>query len=298
MITEAFRTRYEDRIKNSCDILAFNAKPDLVIQAGSSGYGTILLCLKEKAKKVTRLLYKDIGFPIPTAPDHQGKLYILEDIEITSGEKITIYLLAGRHHYYESGSSYEAAFITRVCVRSGAKYFIFLNAAGGIKNNVVTGDLMFITDGGSIIPSPNIGMLKNGKSHFPNCAELFDKEWYQRAEKVGTQNIKRGAYFALTGPEYESPVVAHSILLGSNYAAVGMSTVPEVYTAKWENPDVKIAAISLITNHHFDRNAKNVSAEEVALAAETNKEKLAHAVWSLVTTAAITPVFVPAPVEM
>jgi len=64
------------------------------------------------------------------------------------------------------------------------------------------------------------------------------------AEELGIK-LRKGVYFACTGPSYETPAEIRAFrILGAD--AVGMSTVPEVTIAA--HAGIRVLAFSLITN--------------------------------------------------
>lgn len=277
MITPASIEEYNHRIGNSVLVLQklLNGSiPDVVIQQGSAGPNELLNLLKDDIESEKPISYKDIHFPLPSVEGHTGELVVVH-LKPRDEKRMTIWVLRGRHHFYESGSSHEATFVMRVCARYGAKHFILLNAAGGLSDGLKTGDIMIIHDCDTSIPSPNIGLLGNQK--FVNCSNLSDLDW---ARKIGL-TCQSGIYYAVPGPEYESPFKAQ-LLKSFGVDAVGMSTVPEIFALRYENKDIKIVALSLITNHHFYSSTSTLSHDEVKQEAAKNDLKLSRAVLSLI----------------
>lgn len=276
MITPAFIEEYNRRIGNSVlalQKLLYGSIPDVVIQQGSAGPNELLNLLKDDIESEKTISYKDISLPLPSVEGHTGELVVVH-LKPRDEKRMTIWVLRGRHHFYESGSSHEATFAMRVCARYGAKRFILLNAAGGLSPRFSTGDIMVLRDCNTDIPSPNIGMSGNQK--FVNCANLFDLDWVRK----GLSTPESGVYYAVQGPEYESPFKAQ-LLKSFGVDAAGMSTIPEIFALRYENKDIKIVALSLITNHHFGSSASTVSHDEVKQEAVKNDLKLSQAIQSL-----------------
>lgn len=280
MISEKSIALYRERLETAILRLEYYPKPDVVVQVGSAGLGNFVSTYyphEDDGYSIYKNIpYHELGFPVPTVENHEGQLIIMKLSAGKEKQKI-IFLLQGRHHYYESGSAHQTAFIVRACVGAGARHFILLNAAGGLSSRLKVGSVMAIADCAGNIPSPNIAYHSTSK-RFVNCSKLFDQEWYMKARNYFDTD---GNYFAIQGPEYESPCTA-SELKRKEYDAVGMSTVPEVWAIKAEAPDTKVVGVSLITNHHFLSGAENVSHEEVAEVSRRNERRLTDLVDQLI----------------
>jgi purine-nucleoside phosphorylase len=77
-------------------------------------------------------------------------------------------------------------------------------------------------------------------------------------------------YAGLLGPSYETPAEVRMLRwMGAD--AVGMSTVPEVLTARAMG--MRVAGVSCITNHAAGMTVQRLSHDEVLEVAEGVKEK-------------------------
>ncbi|HOJ81405.1 MAG TPA: purine-nucleoside phosphorylase, partial [Clostridiales bacterium] len=132
----------------------------------------------------------------------------------------------------------------------GISSLIVTNAAGGINTSFNPGDLMLITDHISFFaPSPLRGRnLDEFGPRFPDMCDAYDKNLVEYAEKIGKSigiGLKKGVYAFAQGPMYETPAEIRALrAIGAD--AVGMSTVPEVITAR--HCGMRVLGISCITN--------------------------------------------------
>ena len=233
-------------------------RPDTAVILGSGLGG-----FSHRIENAVTVPYSDLeGFPVSTAPGHEGKLYIGK----IAGK--AVYCLSGRSHYYEGRSASEITFAIRTLFLCGVKKLIVTNAAGGVNTGFNVGDLMLICDHVSFLPNPLIG--KNDDSfgpRFPDMTYAYSPELRSAARAVAEGieiTLREGVYFALTGPSYETPAeICAYRQLGAD--AVGMSTVPEVIVAN--HCGMKALGISLITNMAAGVLENKLSGAEVVEAA-------------------------------
>ena len=85
-------------------------------------------------------------------------------------------------------------------------------------------------------------------TRFPDMSRAYDPALMEIAKKVATEeNIKlqEGVYISLAGPSFETPADLRFLhIIGAD--AVGMSTVPEVITAR--HGGTRVLGISGISN--------------------------------------------------
>lgn len=214
--------------------------PKVAIILGS-GLGPLV----DDIKNSVEIDYKDIpGFPLSTVEGHAGKLVCGE-----IGNKSVI-AMKGRFHYYEGYDVSQVVIAIRVFKLLGINDLLVTNAAGGINKSFSPGDLMIIRDHISLFaPSPLRGKnLEEFGVRFPDMSEAYSKrlrELLKKAsEEVGVK-MQEGVYAFTQGPMYETPSEIKALgILGAD--AVGMSTVPEVITAR--HAGMNIMGISCITN--------------------------------------------------
>src|SRR5665647_313014 len=114
--------------------------------------------------------YEEIpNFPVSTVEGHSGKLIFGK-----MGGK-DIMAMQGRFHYYEGYSMEQVTFPIRVMKAIGIKTLFLSNAAGGMKEEFVVGDLMMITDHINRFPEHPL----RGKNHtelgtrFPDMSDAY-----------------------------------------------------------------------------------------------------------------------------
>lgn len=231
--------------------------------------GSGLGAFPEKLINTKEISYEKIPhFPVSTVQGHAGKLIFGE----VGGKKVVV--MSGRFHFYEGYELSQVIFPVRVMGKLGIKNLIVSNAAGGINTSFEPGDLMLIDD--------HINMLGKNPLMGPNIDELGprfpDMKAYTPAlkdivMKIGEENgftLKRGVYLATTGPSYETPAEIKMMrVMGAD--AVGMSTVPEVITAR--HMGIKVVGISCITNMAAGILDQTLGHEEVFETAEKAKPK-------------------------
>jgi purine-nucleoside phosphorylase len=183
------------------------------------------------------------GFPPSNVPGHAGRL-----IAGTLGARRVI-VAAGRYHLYEGHSIETVALPTRVLHACGVRTLFVSNAAGGINRSLRPGDLMIIEDHLNLMSrTPLAGPAREGETRFPDMSAPYDPVLIHelRESALATRiPVTSGVYAALLGPAYETPAEIRMLdRLGAD--AVGMSTVPEVLTARALG--MRVAGVSCITN--------------------------------------------------
>jgi purine-nucleoside phosphorylase len=213
--------------------------PRVAIVLGS-GLGGIAAAI-EKPK---RMPYRAVpGFPKAAVAGHAGEL-----IGGTLGG-VPIVALSGRFHMYEGHDVALAAFPARVMHALGAETLIVSNAAGGLRKHVGPGSLVLITDHINLMfRNPLIGSLEPGDVRFPDMSDPYDSGLRAVAHRVAKSRgitLHEGVYAGLLGPTYETRAEVRMLAtLGAD--VVGMSTVPEVITARAIG--MRVLGFSCVTN--------------------------------------------------
>ena len=184
------------------------------------------------------------NFPVATVAGHHGQL-----IFGTMGGK-QIVAMQGRFHYYEGYTMQEITFPVRVMKFLGVKLLVLSNASGGVNPGFEVGDIMVINDHLNLMKdNPLIG--KNEEEigpRFPDMGNAYDSTLVEKALTFARDNgikLQQGVYAAVSGPTYETPAEYRYIrTIGAD--AVGMSTVPEVISAR--HMGLKCFAVSVISD--------------------------------------------------
>ncbi len=215
-------------------------RPQIALVLGS-GLGAFA----DEFENATIIPYAEIPhFPKSTAIGHAGQLVVG-----TVGQ-IPVAGMQGRVHLYEGYSAKHVAFPIRVFARMGVKAVILTNAAGGIKREFVEAQLVVIKDhinlqGVSPLTGPNDDRFG---PRFPDMTVAYDRRFREITIREGNHNhigLYEGIYAALPGPSYETPAeIRYLRTIGADL--VGMSTVPEVITAR--HSGVRVLGISCVTN--------------------------------------------------
>jgi inosine/guanosine/xanthosine phosphorylase family protein len=206
-----------------------------------SGLGAVADLIEDP----TVIDYADLpGFPRPTVSGHAGR--------IVSGNLASapVMILQGRAHAYEGHAMADLALPARALRSAGVETLVLTNAAGGLREDLMPGRLMLITDhinwsGMSPLIGPNndaIGprFLDMSAAYDPDLRAALQRS----ADKAGI-DLAEGVYLWVPGPNFETPAEIRAFrILGAD--AVGMSTVPEMLAAR--HCGLRVAAVSGITN--------------------------------------------------
>lgn len=207
--------------------------------------GSGLGYLGEDVENAVKIAYKDIdGFPVATAPGHNGQLILGE----WCGRRVAI--LDGRFHLYEGWQATEIALPIRTLRALGAEHMIVTNAAGGLNAAYKPGEIMLIEDhlnftGANPLIGPNddaIGL------RFPDMSRAYDPDLLQLTKILLNNNDiahHAGIYAGVTGPSLETSA-ERRFYRSAGADAIGMSTVMEVIAAV--HAGMRVVGLSAITN--------------------------------------------------
>ncbi|MCA6363694.1 MAG: purine-nucleoside phosphorylase [Bacteroidetes bacterium] len=225
------------------------------------------------------LPYEQIpDFPVSTVEGHSGKLIF----GMLGGKRIVA--MQGRFHYYEGYTMQQVVFPVRVLKFLGITNLFLSNASGGVNPDFEVGDLMLITDHINLFPAhPLIG--KNDERfgpRFPDMSEAYDHALLAKAKEVAADlgiNVQQGVYVGLSGPTFETPAEYKYVrIIGGD--TVGMSTVPEVITARHMN--LPCFGISVITDLGVPGKIVEVSHEEVQKVAKVAEKQMTRLMTELI----------------
>ncbi len=239
-------------------------RPQLAIILGS-GLGQ----LADRIQRAANIPYADIpGFPPSTVVGHAGRLVA------GTIDGCDVIALSGRFHLYEGHSAAVAGLPVRVAHALGAHTLFVSNAAGGIRATLRPGDLMLIDDHMNLMwRNPLIGPVVDGDQRFPDMSAPYDRDLLMALREVALNSgipVQEGVYAGLLGPSYETPAEVRMLRwMGAD--AVGMSTIPEVLTARAIG--MRVAGVSCITNHAAGLTTERLSHHEVLEVANRVREK-------------------------
>lgn len=171
-----------------------------------------------------------------TVIGHEGKLklYKIKDK--------TILVFSGRRHLYEGLSFTKVVSNVKLAYELGVRKLIITNAAGGINKKFKVGDLMLITGFINLMQPTERGVL-----------DRITQKPYKIKTKLNSLltayslqlKLRTGIYAAFCGPSYET-YSEIKFLQSLGTSAIGMSTIPEMISAK--SLGVDFAGISIISN--------------------------------------------------
>jgi len=240
--------------------------------------GTGLGGLVEKLQVELEIPYQDIpNFPISTVSGHKGT-WIFGKFN-----GVDVVVLNGRFHYYEGYTLNEVTMPIQIMKEIGIEKLILSNAAGGMNPAFKIGDIMIITDHINFFgTNPLIGANDDNLGpRFPDMSEAYSKELINIAltcAKKTDIHLQQGVYLGLSGPCFETPAEYRMFhYLGAD--AVGMSTVPETIMARHRN--IKVFALSVITDLGITGKIEKVSLEEVLKEAEIAGPKMVKLIYEM-----------------
>lgn len=258
MTGEGFRmTDYREKVREAREYVEkrFKHSPLAVFVLGS-GLGAFADSIQEKIE----IPYEDIpGWPESTAPGHSGKLVC------GFFGQTPIVAMQGRHHFYEGYSMSEVVFPVRVFGEMKVPNYFGTNATGGISHSLSPGDLVLVYDhinfqGHNPLRGPNEDLWG---PRFPDMTYAYDRGLLELVEAAASSlnlQIRRGIYAAFPGPSFETPAEIRMMrILGAD--VVGMSTVPEVITAR--HMGMRSCVISCVANYAAGMSEKVLTHEEV-----------------------------------
>ena len=221
-------------------VAAIRGKTDL-LPGVAIVLGSGLGALADEVTNATRIPYAGIpGWERSTAPGHSGELVV----GTLGGKDVAV--MKGRLHYYEGYDMEAVAFPVRVFRAWGIDTIILTNACGGLNPTFKAGDLMLLEDHINFMPAnPLRGANDEALGpRFPDMVGTYTEELRVLAKSVDG-DLREGIYVGVSGPNFETPAELR-MLRGFGADAVGMSTVPEVITAR--HLGMRILAIATVTD--------------------------------------------------
>jgi purine-nucleoside phosphorylase len=243
--------------------------------------GTGLHQLASEINVEVEVSYSEIPhFQHSTVESHTGKLYY----GILAGKQVLA--MQGRFHFYEGYNFKQVTYPVRMMNSLGIKTILLSNAAGSLNPAWKKGELMLLNDHINLLPgNPLIG--KNDDAigpRFPDLSEAYSMELNSRLLLLAKKNeiiLHEGIYAAVPGPMLETRA-EYRYLRKIGADAVGMSTVPEVISAK--HMGMNCIAISVLTDECDPDDLKPVEISEIIAVAKSADEKLTKLYLSLIAT--------------
>jgi xanthosine phosphorylase len=215
---------------------AFGPAPRVAVVLGS-GLGGLVGRL-EGARVVPAT---DLGLPTTTVPGHAGR------VAVGRLGGVPVALLAGRVHLYEGHEPAHVVRGVRALARWGVSRLLLTCAVGGIRDDLVPGRLVVLTDhlnltGRSPLAGPAFGQ------RFPDLGTCWDPGLRNALHAAALRRgvpLADGVLAAMPGPAYETPAEIR-MLRAVGADIVGMSTVPEVLAAA--EIGLRTAGLALVSN--------------------------------------------------
>lgn len=208
------------------------------------------------------------GFPAVGVAGHAGVLRtgLLNGVPCAA--------LRGRAHLYEGHPAHAATLPVRALARWGIDALFLSNAAGAVNRTFVPGDLMLIVDHLNFMyRDPLHGAGLDEELEPPDLTRPYDPELCEAVREAAVETgvpLREGIYAANLGPSFETPAeIRMAERLGAD--AVGMSTVPEVITARAMG--VRCFGVSCMTNFAAGISPEPLTHEEVMETTERVKDR-------------------------
>ena len=219
------------------------------------------------------------GYPVSAVEGHASQI----KFAVYDSKKIIIF--KGRSHFYEGFKLSECLLPVFITQKLRCKKLILTNAAGGIKQNLVPGDLMLSTSFNAIGLKKELAELiglasVETRNYFLNCPSKELNNVIKKSAVKEKIKLVEGVYWYSKGPSYETPAEIKFIeKFGGD--AVGMSTVHEAVFGA--SVGLEIAAISCITNLAAGISAEKLSHDEVKKTAEKVMHKFSRLLKKVIT---------------
>lgn len=258
-----FNSVYEETLKFILEKAPFKPELGLILGSGLGDFGDrINILLSIPTNEIP-------GYPLSTVEGHAGKILFGQ----FEGKKLLLF--QGRIHFYEGYPIHKLLLPVFIAHKTGCKKMFITNAAGGVNPDLHPGDLMVINsfngfnikkELSEIIGAPDFEKRKN-LSDFPSkkfISLIFNASL---EEKI---LLKRGVYWYMKGPSYETPAEINMISkMGGD--AVGMSTVHEAVFSSYLG--METASVSCITNYGAGISSEKLSHDDVTKTAVFVKDK-------------------------
>jgi purine-nucleoside phosphorylase len=205
--------------------------------------GTGLGGLADRLTKAFVMKSTDTGWLVKSsATGHAGR------VVCGTLRGVPIAMLQGRVHGYEGFAPETLTRGIELLAALGATQVLLTNASGGLRPDMVSGELVIVTDHIDCVRRPW------GEALDPDDGEPIRRvTWYDPAlvdlAMAATRRVdavaRKGVYALLSGPSYETRA-EYRMLRTFGADVVGMSTVPEVVAAS--RMGLEVVVCSVVTN--------------------------------------------------
>ena len=267
--------KIQEALSSICRLTNFKPRLALILGSGLGDFS-------KNISVVSSILASEIrNYPVSSVQGHAGKL-IFGYLQKDSTHSMPLLIFQGRIHFYEFGSFDRVVFPVTIAHYLGVRKLIITNAAGGLNSCFSAGDLMLIKDifNLTFLQSNSKSSKQDYSTYTPT--EYFDHKMQQIVLQCAAQlkiPLQQGTYCWLKGPSYETPAEIQ-MLKRLGVDAVGMSTVPEIYTSYILG--MKTIGISLISNLAAGISLNKLSHAEVSETANNVKERFSELMENLI----------------
>lgn len=226
-------------------------KPELAVVLGS-GLSAVL----DQLCDARQIGYADIpGFTASGVAGHSGLLHS----GILFGRPVLLF--QGRYHCYEGYSAWQVTAPVRLAASLGCRKLLLTNAAGGIVDDMCSGDFMLVSD--HINMSGQNPLVGRDEREFIDLGGLYRQDFYSvlkgRLQEQGLV-LHCGVLAWMLGPSYETPAEIRMLqLFGAS--AVSMSTIPEAIIGKYCR--LEVVALSYISNLAAGKSSGGLNHQDV-----------------------------------
>jgi purine-nucleoside phosphorylase len=244
---------------------AARAAPPQVAVVLGSGMGIVA----QRLRRDQAISFDDIpGLTTTTVAGHSGQLSLGD----WAGRRVLLF--EGRLHFYEGHPWARVILPVQTAAHLGARVLLLTNAAGGIRDDLMPGSLMALSDHIEWTrpycwrePGPGGLGPARPSPYSPRLLELLARAAQERGIR-----LTQGIYAQLTGPCYETPAEIRALRTwGAD--AVGMSTAREIQAGR--DLGLECAAVSGISNRAAGLSAGPLDHKEVLAAGATLSERMA-----------------------
>jgi len=170
-----------------------------------------------------------------------------------------VLFLQGRPHWYEGTTSESFHVFIQAIMAFGCTRILMTNAAGAIDPAIPVGGIVSITDHINFqFRNPLIG-IQADSSRFVGMDATYDAAFRSELSQIASAHnitLHEGIYASVLGPCFETPAEVRALhILGAS--VVGMSTIPEVITARFYG--LSVAVLSVISNKAAGMDAEPLS---------------------------------------